>query len=321
MRAHLLILLLAAGGCDKLGGGKPVDVAPINAEDEAIKKNEADLLTQRGALQRERKKIIDARAEIVDRRKQLGHDSVGQSTLDEEEKKLVAKESELSGKESELDSKLEEILKQQSALVAKATQAVSTAPGADPLERAAKREQTVASREKDIATREKEVAQREKDLAERETRQAKREKDICGGVTVAAPVELPKGLKYSSRDVEPIYKKALKIMADKGILNIDLPPATGKLVDETRESMKKGDYVRAKYDAEALLAAVDEIKIDRNFISAKMSRLNSTMKGKKLEGDKRKEVETLFRDVTADYGDGKFPHANGKINKLFAILK
>ena len=44
-------------------------------------------------------------------------------------------------------------------------------------------------------------------------------------------------------------------------------------------------------------------------------------KGRKLEGDKRKEVESLFRDVTADYGDGKFPHANGKINKLFAILK
>jgi len=321
LRLPLPLLLLLATGCDKLGGGKPVDVAPLTAEDDTLKKSEADLLNQRGSLQRERKKIVDLRTEIIEKRKQLGHDSVGQAALDDEEKKLIEKEGELSGRESDLDTKLTDLIKQQSALVARATQAVATSPGADPLERAARREAGVAAREKEVATREKEMAAREKELAERESRQARREKDICGGAPAPVQIDLPKGLKYSSHDVEPIYKKALRVMSDKGILQADLPPSTGRLVDETREAMKKADYVRAKYDADALLAAVEEIKLDRGFISSKMTRLNALIKGRKIEGDRRREVETLFRDATADYGDGKFPQANTKINKLFAILK
>jgi hypothetical protein len=314
-------MLLHAGGCDKLTGKKTVDVAPLAAEDESLKKNETDLLGQRGTLQRERKKLTDARAEIIDRRKQLGHDSAGQSALDDEEKKLLQQESALVDKEGEINSKLDELIKQRSELVHKATQAVAGTAGVDPLERAAKREQTVATREKDIATREKEVAAREKEIADREARQARREKEVCGGAVAAAPVELPKGLKYSSKDVEPIYKKALKIMAERGLLKDDLPPGTARLVDETREAMKKGDYVRAKYDADSLLAAVEDIKIDRTFISAKMARLAAAMRGHKLDGDRRKTVEGLFQEATANYGDGKFPQANGKINNLFAMLK
>jgi len=63
-RLAFALLCLAAAGCPK----KAADVAPITAEDESLKKNESDLITQRGALQRERKKIADARAEIVERR-------------------------------------------------------------------------------------------------------------------------------------------------------------------------------------------------------------------------------------------------------------
>jgi hypothetical protein len=317
MRRLAPLLLLGLSACPN----KKADIAPITTEGEAIKKNEADLLSQRGALGRERRKLSEARAEIVEKRKQLGHDSVGQAALDEEDKKLIAKENELHGKESELDGKLDELLKQQGALLAKATQVVASAPGADPLERAAAREKTVASREKDVAEREKDVAQRERELAERETKQARREKEMCGGPAAPVAIDLPKGLKYSSKDVEPIYKKALKIMADKGVLAADLPPGQAKLVDEVREAMKKGDYVRAKYDADALYAAVDDIKIDRAFIFAKMARLNSTMKGRKFDGEKRKEVESHFREATVDYGDGKFPSANAKINKLFSILR
>jgi hypothetical protein len=213
-------------------------------------------------------------------------------------------------------------LKLRGELVQKVTAAVASAPGADPLERAARREQSVAQREKDFARREAEIAEREKALAEREAREARREKETCGAVAVApAKIELPKGLHYSSHDVEPIYRKALKLMDERGILSADLPPGLSHLVDDTREAMKHADFVRAKYDADQLLATVEEIKIDRAFISVKMSRLASAMHGKKLEGDKRKEVEGLFQDATANYGDGKFPQANQKINRLFAVLK
>jgi len=317
-RLALAALLLVAAGCPK---SKPADVAPITAEDESLRKNETDLITQRGTLQRERKKLADARAEIVERRSQLGHDSAGQAALDEAEKKLLAQENDLSTQESTVNEKLDELLKMRGDLVKRATQVVATAPGADPLERAARREQTVASREKEIAERERDVAARESQISAREAALAKRERDTCGGVAMPARVDLPKGLHYTSKDVEPIYKKALKLMQDKGLLSSDLPPGTGKLVDDTREAMKKADFVRAKYDADQLLATVEEIKIDRSFISAKMARLSAAMRGKKLDGGDKKTVEDLFQEATANYGDGKFPQANLKINRLFALLK
>jgi hypothetical protein len=315
--AFAVLLALAASGCPK----KAADVAPITAEDESLKKNENDLITQRGALQRERKKIADARAELVERRTQLGHDSAGQAALDEAEKKLLAQENDLSSQESQVNGKLDELLKMRGDLVKRATQAVSTAPGADPLERAARREQSVATREREVATREKEMADREATLAAREATLAKRERDTCGAVAMPAKIDVPKGLHYTAKDVEPTYKKALKLMQDKGLLTSDLPPGTGKLVEDTREAMKKADYVRAKYDADQLLATVEEIKIDRSFISAKMARLSAAMRGKKLEGGDKRTVEDLFQEATANYGDGKFPQANAKINRLFALLK
>ncbi len=312
------LLLVAAPACHR---SKPADVAPITAEDESLHKNEADLITQRGALQRERKTIADARAEIVERRSQLGHDSTGQSVLDDEEKKLLAKESDLSSQESSVNDKLDELLRMRGELVKRATQVVATAPGADPLERAAKREQGVAGREHDMAERERDVAAREQAIAAREATLAKRERDTCGAVVMPAKIDLPKGLHYTAKDVEPTYKKALKLMQEKGLLTSDLPPGVSKLVEDTRESMKKADFVRAKYDADQLLATVEEIKIDRSFISTKMARLSAAMRGKKLEGGDKKTVEDLFQEATANYGDGKFPQANAKINRLFALLK
>lgn len=320
MRPHRLVIatLLLLPACHR---NKPADVAPITAEDESLRKNESDLIGQRGALQRERKKLADARAEIVERRAQLGHDSAGQAVLDEEEKKLLAKESDLSSQEAQVNSKLDELLKMRGDLVKRATQVVATAPGADPLERAARREQSVASRERDVAERERDVAAREAQLATREATLAKRERDTCGAVATPAKIDIPKGLHYTAKDVEPTYKKALKLMQDKGLLASDLPPGASRLVDDTREAMKKADYVRAKYAADQLLGTVEDIKIDRSFISAKMARLSAAMRGKKLDGGDKKQVEDLFQEATANYGDGKFPQANAKINRLFALLK
>ena len=110
-------------------------------------------------------------------------------------------------------------------------------------------------------------------------------------------------------------------MQERGILAADLPPGTSKLIDETKTAMKDGDFMRAKYAADQLLGTVEEIKIDRNFISAKMARLSSAMRGKKLEGDAGKNTDALLRDATAHYSDGRFTDANQKINKLFSTLK
>ncbi len=319
MRRGLFVLLLLAA-CKH-----PVDTAPIAAEAAGLQQNENELLGRRGDLQRERTKITEARKELVERRVQLGHDSVGQAALDEEEKKLTAKETDLTSEESAINQKFEQLLRSRAELIQKATQAVQGAAGADPLEHAAKREQSVAERERGFAKRETDIAAREQSIAEREKALARREKETCGASApvVIAPVKVepPKGGKYSARDVEPVYKKALKVMQERGILASDLPPGSGKLIDETREAMKASDYVRAKYSADQLLATVEQLKVDRNFIASKIARLSAAMRGKKLEGEPRKSVEGLFAEVTANYGDGRFQDANTKINKLFAMLK
>ena len=110
-------------------------------------------------------------------------------------------------------------------------------------------------------------------------------------------------------------------MQDRGIVTADLPPGSGRLIDDTREAMKAADWVRAKYSADQLVGTLEAIRVDRNFISAKMARLGATMRGKKLEGESRKNIETLFQDATGNYGDGRFADANSKLNKLFAMLK
>jgi cell division protein FtsI/penicillin-binding protein 2 len=319
MKRGLLIGLLLLGGCKR----ERIDVAPLSAESEVLSKNQSELLDRRGALQRERKKIADARADLVDRRSKLLADSAGRAALDVEERKLNDDESALVAQEAQLNSKLDELLKMRAELVQKATTTVAGAPiNSDPTERAARREQGVATREKDLARREADLADRERQLADREAKEARREKETCGPQLVMPVLpKVEKGLKYSAHDVEPVYRRALKLMQERGLLSSDLPPGANHLVDETRDLMKSADYVRAKYEADQLLATVEQIKIDRNFIAAKMARLSSAMKGHRLDGSERKSLESLFQDATANYGDGKFGDANGKINKLFALLR
>ncbi|MEO6952531.1 MAG: hypothetical protein ABI321_12005 [Polyangia bacterium] len=319
-RALLTLTFVASCVAGVASCKKPVDTAPIAAEAAGLQQHENELLGRRGALQRERTAISQQRQQLLEKRSASG---ASPSSLDEEDKQLSAKEIAVASEQTAVDQKLDELLHARAELVQRATSAVQGAAGADPLEHAAHREQSVAEREKAMAGREADVAEREAKLALREAQEAKREKDTCSTVLTAVPVAAPPstGKKYSAHDVDPVYKKALKIMQERGILAADLPPGTSKLIDETKAAMKSGDFMRAKYAADQLLGTVEEIKIDRNFISAKMGRLSSAMRGKKLEGDAGKNTDALLRDATAHYSDGRFADANQKINKLFAMLK
>jgi len=44
------------------------------------------------------------------------------------------------------------------------------------------------------------------------------------------------------------------------------------------------------------------------------------MKGVKLEDSKQKQVDDLFADATARYGDGDFTGANRKLNQIYAMI-
>jgi hypothetical protein len=314
-RVFAACLLLAA--CTK---SKPDadELGKVAATEKSLEDNEEDLLSQRGSLQRERKKLTDERTALAEKRKTASGSE--RAALDSQEQQLAEKESDLVGKEGDLNHKLEELLRQRAEMVQRATAAA--AAGTDPGAQVARRESTVALREKDFARREAEIARRESEIALRERELGKREREGCPQTAPATIIktEIPKGLKYGRHEVEPVYRKALKVMQDKGILASDLPPGTARLVDDARSAMESGDYVRAKYAADQLLDVVNELHVDRSFIGAKMSRLASAMRGKSLQGDRRKEVDSLFQEATAAYGDGKFSQANTKINRIFALL-
>jgi chromosome segregation ATPase len=315
MRRVLLAALLVVA-CTR---SKPDadELGKVAATEKSLEDNEEDLLSQRGSLQRERKKLTDERQALAEKRKTASGSE--RAALDSQEQQLSAKESDLQGKESSLNTKLDELLRQRAEMVQRATAAAAS--GTDPGAQVARRESTVALREKDFARREAEIARRESDLAGRERELVKREREGCTQATqTIIKTEIPKGLKYGRHEVEPVYRKALKVMQDKGILASDLPPGTARLVDDARSAMESGDYVRAKYAADQLLDVVNELHVDRSFIGAKMNRLSTAMRGKTLPGERRKEVDSLLQEATAAYGDGKFTQANTKINRIFALL-
>ena len=293
------------------------ELGKVAASEKSLEDNEEELLSQRGSLQRERKKLTDERTALAEKRKTAA--PAERAALDSQEQQLAEKENDLVGKETSLNGKLEELLRQRAEMVQRATAAAAS--GTDPGAQVARRESTVALREKDFARREAEIARRESDLAGRERELAKREREGCTQPTqTIIKTEIPKGLKYGRHEVEPVYRKALKVMQDKGILASDLPPGTARLVDDARSAMESGDYVRAKYAADQLLDVVNELHVDRSFIGAKMNRLSTAMRGKPLPGERRKEVDSLLQEATAAYGDGKFTQANTKINRIFALL-
>ncbi len=310
-------LLAAAVGCGQKP--RPPDVAPITQEEQSLERDETALLTARGALQRERRELSDERAELAEKRRAVApSDRTTSAALADQELALVKKEADLVEKEAGLSRKLDSLLGERAQLVQKATVQAAASGGADPVAHATARESAVAVREKDFARREADLATREAALAQRERELARREKETCGVAppSVAARVEPQKGLKVGQHEVEPVYKKALQAMQERGLLAADLPGG-GRLVDETRAAMQSGDFLRAKYAAEQLAAEIDAVQIDRAFIAGKFARVNAALKVKQLD----KQADALLQDATAAYGDGRYAVANQKINRLYELLK
>jgi len=299
----------SGGGCK----GKGENKAAAAAVDDESAKAAADLLARRDAL-------MKSRGELADKMKQL----------EIERTKIV----EAGGDPTEIDKQAEELRSQKERIdsedsaVSGAMSALlegvrSVQAGGDALERAAAREVIAKEREKQAAEREKAVALREKDIAEREKALGLREKDMCGGgggtTTIIQQVD-PKGAKYSKKDVEPLLKKARALMSKKGILSSDLPAQASGLEREATKAMADADYGQARFAAQQLYSTVSAQKIDRTFISAKIARLSAAMKGRKLSDADQKEVDALFRDATAKYGDGDYSGANKKLNAIYKAI-
>ncbi len=329
-RTILLLGFLGAGlfsvGCKnkkKLRDDEALEA--VVAADRQLMLKEEEIASHRGALQRERKKISDRRAELLTKKAALQEsDAQGREALEAEETKLAGLEASLVQQEIDLNQKLQNLFDEKSGLMKKIMNKKSSTAREMLIGR---REYSVALREKDVARRESELSRREKALALREQAFAKRQATLCPKGATSVQVIQPssghgggKTPSFSRRDVEPVFQAALNAMRTKGILTADLPPGIDRLITEVRHGVGKGDFVRAKYAADQLLATVRNMKIDRAFIGEKINRLSAVIRRAKPTRATRAKVDRLFQGATANYGDGSFLEANRKLNRIYDLL-
>lgn len=294
-------LALAAGpGCKGKG-------EPQSAPDPAALKAQQELIARRDALLAQRQKLAGERDKVNEEIKQV--EAKGGDTT-ELTKKRADLEQQLQGQDAELDT----IRTNVETTLAKIAAAGDAAAGL------ATREASMGSREERVARREAQVAERERTLAAREAQLAQREKETCGAAApvIVQQVAAPKGANYTRKEIEPLLSRARAAMAKKGILAGDLGPAASLETDATK-AMADGDWGKAYLAAAQLAATVDQIKIDRGFISAKHNRLQARVKSSKLDESTAQALTEGMKEVLQKYGDGDFAAANRKLNQLWAL--
>jgi hypothetical protein len=289
------------------GAGCKSNSEANNAPDPAALKAQQELIARRDALLAQRQKLAGERDKLSEEIKQV-EEKGGDTT--ELSKKKADLEKQLQGQDAELET----IRTNVETTLAKITAAGDAAAGI------AVREAGMGSREQRVAQREAQIADRERSLALREGQLAQREKETCGTAPpmIIQQVAAPKGGNYTRKDVEPLIGRAKAAMQKKGIIAGDLGSAAG-LEAEATKAMSEGDWGKAYVVAAQLTAIVDQIKVDRAFVSNKHGRLQDRVKSGKLDETTSAALTEGLKEVLQKYGDGDFAAANKKLNQLWAL--
>ncbi|MDY0001639.1 MAG: hypothetical protein RBU30_10120 [Polyangia bacterium] len=315
------------------GAGDDKGIKELKASGEELKATTEDLLKRRGTLQRSYAELEEARKALEQKRASLDKDDIdGHAKLAKEELALKEQESKLKGQSDAIDDKLMGALRRQEQFYIKAAAALATRGSGgsdDPTSGVRGRELAIAQREKLVAAREQDVAKREAALNEQHRKLVEYKAQKCAVATPvfttisapSVPTSIPGGKEYTKADADAALAKAMAVMSSKGIRVSDLPEGFAKLISDIRGFIGGKEYARAKFAADQLRVTLTGIKIDRAFVGAKMSRLASMIRNKKLTEDKKKEVNALFVKVTTAYNDGRFANANANINRIYGLLK
>ena len=171
---------------------------------------------------------------------------------------------------------------------------------------AKKREQAVAAREQEVAAREQALLAREQELA----------KAAAGKGDVRVTLrDVPR-----AQAIEQKHKRLLDDLEARGILVADLPTEDQPLNAEIWAARRLGDFARAADLLAELGKALKSLKVDQNFVEAKMIRLQAVRAQAKLAEAQKRDVEKLLHDVTAAYSDGRYERANRGLNQIARIL-
>jgi hypothetical protein len=297
----LVILCLGFGlaGCKNKGdgGGGGTDPAALKAQQDLIARRDK-LLAARKTLQDQRDKIV----EIKDIESKGGDAS------------------EQIKKRAELDTQLESSTSDLISMVNGKLEAIKQT--GDKAAAMAGREAEVAARERLVAERESRIADRERAFASREVESAQRWKDTCntGGAPLIIQQAAPKDGKYTNKDVNALIQKAKTAMSKKGLINSDLPGPAQNLEGEASKALNENDMSKAYFAAAQLVATVDGLQINRDFIRAKIARMQGQVKSTKLDEQTNKELQDALGDVMNSYNNGDFVAANRRLNLLAGKL-
>lgn len=293
----VFLCLVAATGCKNKGDA---DAAP---DPEAVKAQQ---------------ELIARRDKLLDARKKLQSDK---DKLDVEIKEIQAKggdATEQIKKKAELETELESQNESIISLVNSKLDGLGKA--ADKTAQVAAREAEMASREKAVAEREARIAERERQLAQRDSESAARWKETCSvGSPMIIQSAAPKDGKYTNKDVTALIQKAKRDMNKKNLINSDLG-AAASLESEAGKALNENDMSKAYFAAAQLVATIEAITVNRQFIQAKTARLSAQAKGMKLDEATNKQVADGLGDVMQKYNDGDFGAANRRLNQLASIL-
>lgn len=292
---RLGLWLVLVAGCKNKGDAP--DPAALKAQQELVARRDA-LMQQRSKLQDESSKLD---AEIVKIRASGGDTK------------------ELETKKQEVDKQLQE---QTTSLDSTSTELSKISSKLDAAAGIAQREADVARREADVARREREAMNRMTELVALESKNAEKWKEGC--TTGAAPMIIqqvapPKSSdgKYSRKEVDTLVARAKSAMSKKGLISADL----GGLDGEVTKALSESDWTRAYILATQWAQTVEQIQINRAFISAKYQRLQNRVKGASVDESTQAALTEGMKEVLQKYGDGDHSAANRRINQLWAQLK
>jgi hypothetical protein len=290
----VLCLGVALAGCKGKGEAE-------SAPDPAALKAQQDLVARRNSLMEARTKLQTDRDSIVEQIKDTT--AKGGDTAELEKKK------------AELDSQLES--SNNALITMMSSKFDELKQTGDKSAQVASREAELASREKLVADREARVADREKSLIQRDFELGQRWKDQCNsGTPVIIQQTAPKGGNYSRKDVSDEITRAKTAMAKKGLITSDLPGPAQNLESEAGKALNDNDISRAYFAAQQLEATVIAINVNRDFIKAKIARLQAQLKASKVDDATNQQLTQILGDVMQKYADGDFASANRRLNQL-----
>ena len=295
----VLVLAVATSGCKAKGDA---DAAP----DPVALKAQQELLARRD-------KLLEQRQELQEKREKV---NVEIQQIEQQGGDASAKKKEKADLDSQLDNSTA------TELANLNTKLDTMKQSGDRSAQMATREAEVANREAQVASRERALAEREKSLIQRDSDLAQRWKDSCATTSAPVIIQQPtKGGNYSKKEVSDLISRARAAMAKKGILNADLPGPAQTLEDTAAHALADNNNDKAYFAASQLVGMVDTITVNRAFIQAKMTRVQSQLKSSKQDDATTQQLSGILKEVIQNFGDGDFNAANKRLNQLVAQLR